>query len=80
MARLQLEMALDFVERKEVENGQYTYRHNGKWYLVKYGPKYHNVYLVTEFSPEELARMERMEIKEGELTQCPKDQENTSGS
>lgn len=68
MAKMQLQMALDFCKRKGVVPGRQAYRHEGKWYLVSYGPTYINSYLVAEFTPEEEEQLKSIERKDEPCT------------
>lgn len=62
MATLRLTMALDHkAKRGDTEHGRYSYRCDGRWFLVKYGPKYRNIYEVTDFSSEEEAVLLKLE-------------------
>lgn len=54
---------MDFAARKGVKHEKYAYRVQGQWYVCHTGPKYTNVYRVTECDADGLALLERIEDK-----------------
>lgn len=65
MARRRLTMALDFTaEKGATEHGRFSYRHNGNWYVVSWGPTYSNTYQITDLTADDVKALERMEKKE----------------
>lgn len=64
MVKMFLKMAMDFRARKNVQRGRYTYQHQGKWWLCSYGPKYTNIFEITEYTEEDLVLMRQMEKKD----------------
>ena len=52
MIKGKLEMAMDFAKRKDVPHEVFSVNTMGKWRVVKRGPKYCNIYTVTECDAE----------------------------
>lgn len=62
MARGQLVLALRLAAgAKDKKHGQASYRKDGQWYLIRYGPTYRNVYRLTDVTPEESEQLQAME-------------------
>lgn len=65
MVKGTLVIALDFQTRKDTPHIQYSYRHEGTWYVVKSGSKYSNTFRVTECDEAGLKWLLSVEEKAG---------------
>lgn len=58
-----LVQALDWRKKKGEVHGQYSYLDGDRWFVVKYGPGYHNLFRVTGHDDVGLEMLRSIERK-----------------